>query len=139
MVGRLVFLGLVMVGGLLAGFGTPGQAGPPRLAGEGGPGLSEQAPADSFLSQFAATSRFRRGRPASIAWTPDDKSVLFLRSGPRSFVQDLWQYDVATGRERVILTADSLLGGGEEKLSVEELARRERQRQTARGIASFQL
>ena len=142
MVGRSVFTGLVVAAGISAAFvSPPGQARPAGPAGGGGDGaaMREDAPADSFLAQFAATSRFRRGRPVSIAWTPDDRSVLFLRSGPRSFVQDLWQYDVATGRERVILTADSLLGGGKEELSVEELARRERQRQTARGIASFQL
>jgi len=108
-------------------------------AGDGGADLREGVSADSVLAQLAATSRFRRGQPVSLAWTPDDRSVLFLRSGPRSFVQDLYQYDIATGREREILTADSLLKGGIERLSVEELARRERQRQTARGIASFQL
>ena len=111
----------------------------PRLTDDGGADLHDDAPADSFLAQLAATSRFRRGQPVSIAWTPDDRSVLFLRSGPRSFVQDLYQYDVATGRERMLLTADSLLGGGGERLSVEELARRERQRQSARGIVSFEL
>ena len=95
--------------------------------------------ADSFLTQLAATSRFRLGRPTSIALTPDGRSVLFLRSGPRSFVQDLYEYDVAARRERVLLTAEGVLRGSEERLSTDELARRERQRQTARGIASYQL
>lgn len=135
----IVVLGITTVLAIAPGFRAVPAAAPRPLAGDGGAGLHEDAPADSFLTQLAATSRFRRGQPVSIVWTPDDRSVLFLRSGPRSFVQDLYQYDVATGRERVLLTADSLLGGGVEHLSVEELARRERQRQTARGIASFQL
>jgi dipeptidyl-peptidase 4 len=111
---------------------------PRHLVGGDGPELRETT-ADPFLSQYAATSRFRRGKPASISLTPDGSAVLFLRSGPRSVVQDLYEYDVATGRERLLLTADSLLAGGDERLTVEELARRERQRQTARGIASYHL
>ncbi len=113
---------------------------PPRPMGAGGADLRwADAPADSFLAQLAATSRFRRGRPTAITLTPDGKSVLFLRSGPRSFVQDLYEYDVAGRQERVLLTAESILRGAVERITAEELARRERQRETARGIASFQL
>jgi dipeptidyl-peptidase-4 len=65
--------------------------------------------------------------------------VLFLRSGPRSFVRDLYQLDVETGRERVVVTAEALLGGVEERLSPEEAARRERMRKVARGIADYRL
>jgi dipeptidyl-peptidase 4 len=94
---------------------------------------------DEFLKQFAATYRFRLGRPTAITVTPNGESVLFLRSGPRSFVQDLYEFDLATGRERVLLTADAILGGGEEKLTAEELARRERMRMASRGIASYSI
>jgi dipeptidyl-peptidase-4 len=98
------------------------------------------APADSaFLDQYAATYHFTLGRPTAIQIPPAGDAVLFLRSGPRSFVQDLYSFDPATGRERVLLTAAGLLGGGVERLSTEERARRERQRQAARGIASYQL
>jgi dipeptidyl-peptidase 4 len=97
------------------------------------------APADSILAQIAATGRFRLGRPNSITLTPDGKAVLFLRSGPRDVVQDLYEYDVPRKTERVLLTAAGILSGADEQLSIEERARRERQRQTARGIASFQL
>lgn len=92
-----------------------------------------------FLAQFAATRGFSHGTPKSITITPDGSAVLFLRSGPRSFVQDLFTLDTATGAERVLLTADQILGGGEEKLTAEELARRERMRMASRGIASYQL
>ena len=93
----------------------------------------------AFLEQWAATFRFRLGNPTGIALTPDGSAVLFLRSGPRSFVNDLYEFDPATGRERVLLTAEQVLQGGEEKLTAEELARRERMRMASRGIASFQL
>jgi dipeptidyl-peptidase-4 len=71
--------------------------------------------------------------------TPDGKAVLFLRSPPRSFVQSLYEFDCETRRERVLLTTEQLLGGGEENLSAEEKARRERQRVATRGIVSFDL
>ncbi len=95
--------------------------------------------APEFLETYAATHRFRLGRPASFTFTSDGASVLFLRSGPRTFVRDLWSFDVATGQERVLLTAEQILGGAEESLTAEERARRERLRMADRGIASFTL
>ena len=98
------------------------------------------APADtSLLEQYAATNRFRLGRPNAFKVTPNGDAVLFLRSGPRSFVQDLWVWETQSARERVLVTADKILKGSAESISPEELARRERQRQSARGITSFQL
>lgn len=94
---------------------------------------------DQFLQTFAATYRFSHGQPKGLRLTPDGSAVLFLRSGPRSFVQDLYELDVATGQERVLLTAQQILSGGEEKLSAEELARRERMRLAARGITACEL
>ena len=60
-------------------------------------------------------------------------------SGPRSFVRNLYEFEVATGKERLLAAADDLLKGEAEQLSMEELARRERSRSAARGIASFEL
>lgn len=94
---------------------------------------------DPFLDAWARTNRFRLGRPGSIRITPDGSKVLFLRSEPRSFVHALYEFDVQTGQERVLLTAEQILQGAEENLSPEERARRERQRQTARGIAGYTL
>ncbi len=94
---------------------------------------------EAFLEQYAATYRFGAGRPRAISLTPGGGAVLFLRSGPRSVRQDLYEFDVATGRERVLVTAEQVLGGGEEHLTPEELARRERMRMTSRGIASYAL
>ncbi len=92
-----------------------------------------------FLEQYAATYRFSLGRPANIEITRAGDAVLFLRSGPRSFVRDLYEFDVKTGQERVLATAEKLLAGSAEELSDEEKARRERMRLAARGIASFEL
>ncbi len=92
-----------------------------------------------FLEQYAATFRFRLGRPSSIEITANGDAVLFLRSGPRSFVRDLYLFDPATGEERLLLTADQILKGGEEVLSPEEKARRERQRLIASGLADYSL
>jgi dipeptidyl-peptidase 4 len=94
-------------------------------------------PDDAVLEQLASTLNFNLGTPASPWVAPDGSEVLFRRSGPRSFVGDLYAFDVQTGAERALLTAAELLAGADEQLSVEERARRERQRQVARGIASF--
>jgi dipeptidyl-peptidase-4 len=96
-------------------------------------------PNPNFLRQYAETNRFRSGRPGSFAISPDGGTVCFLRSGPRDRVQSLFTFDTKSGTEREFLSAPKLLGAGEENLSPEEKARRERARQTARGIASFQL
>ncbi|MDX2116363.1 MAG: DPP IV N-terminal domain-containing protein [Planctomycetota bacterium] len=104
------------------------------------PDIERPAPSaadPAFLEQFAATNRFRLGLPTSIKPLPGGRHVLFLRSGPRSFVHDLYEYDIASGAERVLLTAERILGGGDEKLTPEELARRERMRLSSRGIAGY--
>lgn len=98
-----------------------------------------RARAEDALDQYAATDRFRSGQPRSATITPDGREVLFLRSGPRHRVNDLWALDVESGRERVLLTANGLLHGREETLGVAERARRQRLRMSARGIATFSL
>lgn len=107
--------------------------------GESQAATTEAAAVDPFLDAWARTNRFRLGRPGSIRITPDGSKVLFLRSEARSFVHTLYEFDVASGQERVLLTAEQILQGAEENLSPEERARRERQRQTARGIAGYAL
>ncbi len=92
-----------------------------------------------FIDQYAHTNRFRLGEPSAIQTLPDGSGVLYLRSGARDFVRNLYFFDAATGQSRVLLTAAQILGGAQESLSPEELARRERMRLAARGIASYQL
>ena len=117
-----------------------GAVSPPRApASTPAATAAPAAVADRFLEQYAATNRLSLGQPRGIQVTPGGDAVLFVRSGPRSFVHDLWTYDVATGRERVLLTAEAILRGAEETLTVEERARRERTRSASRGIAEFRL
>lgn len=113
-------------------------AHPPR-ASEKAATRVRSAKMSEFLEQFAATYRFRLGQPGNIKLSPDGKSVLFLRSESRGFVQNLFELDLETGVEKVLLTAEQVLAGAEEELSAEEKARRERMRSVSRGLASFQL
>jgi dipeptidyl-peptidase 4 len=92
-----------------------------------------------FLDQYSATRRFQAGLPNTIHLTPDGGAVLFLRSGPRDFVQNLYQFDVASGHERLLLRAQDMLRGGGEGLSVEERAHRERQRISSHGIVAYRV
>jgi dipeptidyl-peptidase-4 len=103
------------------------------------PGVAQTGGDDEFLEQYAATFRFSLGQPAGIQITERGDAVLFLRSGPRSFVRDLYEFDLATGEERLVASANDILQGEPEQLTAEELARRERMRSAARGIASFDL
>lgn len=100
---------------------------------------SESVASASFLEQYAATYRFRLGRPFGVRVTPDGSKVLFLRTGARSRQASLYVFETRQGTERKLLTAAQLLDGGQETLSADEKARRERTRSTARGISSFQL
>ncbi len=93
----------------------------------------------AFLEQYAQTGGFRLGQPSAITITPDGREVLFLRSGPRDPSRSLYAFDVESGQERVVLTADQVLGGATEELSPEERALRERLRLHARGITNYRL
>ena len=101
--------------------------------------IAQPPDGDEFLKQYAETYRFTLGQPTAIQVTDSGDAVLFLRSGPRSFVRDLFEFNVTTGQQRVLTTARDLLKGEQEQLTAEELARRERMRSAARGIASFEL
>lgn len=92
-----------------------------------------------FFRDLAETRNFTLGRPVSPKLTPDGASVIFLRASPRSPVLRLYEMSIADGAEREVLSPEQLLAGGEEKLSPEEKARRERQRQSLKGFTSFQL
>ena len=94
---------------------------------------------DSFLRQFSETRRFMSGRPVGVRITPDEKSVLFLRTPPTSNVQMLYAFDVESGQAKELLTPEALLKGSEETLTPEEKARRERMRVSARGFTGYQI
>ncbi len=98
------------------------------------------APTDlQFLKDLAETRTWKLGRPAAVKVTPDGSRVLFLRTPPRKPDQRLYAFDVATGQTRELVSPETLLNGGEEQLSPEERARRERMRIKLRGFTSYDL
>ncbi|MCC6425416.1 MAG: DPP IV N-terminal domain-containing protein [Phycisphaerales bacterium] len=115
----------------------------PALAQPAAPVPTSTSPSasgeESFLRQWSLTRGFGLGRPRSVTVTPKGDAVLFLRSEPRSVVHNLYSFDTGSGQEKVLLTAERLLGGKDEQLSAEERARRERMRQSNRGIVSYSL
>jgi dipeptidyl-peptidase 4 len=150
----VVILALAACSGRAREGGTPPAAvslggASAESAGNAAPGASEPGaprarssqpwpePDDSVLEQIASTLNFSLGVPAALWVAPDGGEVLFRRSEARSFVSNLYSFDVATGREREVMTAEKLLAGGAEKLSIEERARRERMRLVTRGISAF--
>ena len=94
---------------------------------------------DKFLRELALTRNFNLGRPTRAEPTPDGTAVLFLRTEPRSPVNSLYAFDVASGQAKVLITPEQILKGAEEKLSQAERAQRERQRISTRGFTSYQL
>ncbi len=71
---------------------------------------------------------------------PDGSKVTFLRGKANDRNRlDLWAYDVASGRTERLVDADDVLPPGQEVLSDEEKARRERQRIAGlSGIVDYQ-
>lgn len=100
----------------------------------------KEAPLDTrFLRDFAETRGFMLGRPVKPKPTPDGSAVLFLRAQPRVAQLHLFEFDVATGKTRLLLTPEMVLKGLKESLSPEEKARRERMRVSVAGFTDFQL
>lgn len=92
-----------------------------------------------YFRDLVETRSYSLGQPVSPKFTPDGKEVVFLRGGARDPVLRLYEFTIADGSLREILTPEKLLQGAEEKLSAEEKSRRERERQSLRGFTSFQL
>ncbi|MYH42632.1 MAG: S9 family peptidase [Acidimicrobiaceae bacterium] len=92
----------------------------------------------SFPRRQALTRRFTLGGPRGIRVSADGARVVFLRSsGPVDPVNSLWVLDVATGLERVVADPRHLTESGDRNLPPAEQARRERVRETAGGIVSY--
>src|SRR6201999_2653556 len=59
------------------------------------------------FNDVAATRGYSLGLPANAEPTPDGKAVLFLRSSPRDTVQRLYEFDLATRKERELVTPEA--------------------------------
>lgn len=75
--------------------------------------------------------------PRALEYSPDGSRVTFLKGREDDYERfDLWEYNIAEGKTRVLVDSDSL-HRGEEVLSDEEKARRERQRIHGSGIMEY--
>ncbi|MEZ4398674.1 MAG: prolyl oligopeptidase family serine peptidase [Kofleriaceae bacterium] len=87
------------------------------------------------IAELAATRSYSLGMPRPVKLLPDG-SLLFLRTGPRSYVAELFLLDAATGETSLVASAATLTSTSDVTLSAAEKARRERMRMTMRGIVS---
>ncbi|MCB2108714.1 MAG: DPP IV N-terminal domain-containing protein, partial [Rhodobacteraceae bacterium] len=93
----------------------------------------------TFFRDLAETRNYSLGRPLAPAFTPDNRTVIFLRGGARDPVLRLYAFDIASGQERELISPEQILAGADETLSPEEKARRERARISTRGFTAFEL
>jgi dipeptidyl-peptidase-4 len=96
------------------------------------------ATADEVLASYAASRRFALGRPRDLTLVPEDRRLLFLRSlAADDPATALWSLDLRTGAERLLADPRVLLDGAAEEIPAAELRRRERSRESARGIVAY--
>ncbi len=79
------------------------------------------------------------GRPFSFKFTPDGRTLLYLRSAARDRNTKLYALDVGTHKERLVASTDTLLGSSEAQETAAERAARERKRNKLSGLADYQL
>lgn len=101
--------------------------------------VAAEDPTLAFFRDLAETRNYTLGRPTSPKVTPDGSAVVFLRGGPRDPTLRLFELDIASGRERELVTPAQLLGDTKEVLTPEEKARRERTRNSLRGFTDFEM
>ncbi len=92
-----------------------------------------------YFRDLAETRSYSLGRPTSPKPTPDGTAVLFLRSAPRDRTLRLYEFDLATKKERELITPEKILGAAEEVLTAEEKSRRERSRTSTKGFTTYDL
>ncbi len=91
----------------------------------------------SYPRLAARTLRFTLGVPRGITVSPDGRHVRFIRT-PDGVTRtgQLWELDVETGTETLLVDPAALLDG-DEVLSAAERSRRERSRESAAGVVSY--
>ncbi len=93
---------------------------------------------DEVLASYAASRRFSLGRPRNLMLFAEDQPLLFLRAlAVDDPVTALWSLDLSTGEERLLADPLALLGRAAEQIPAAELRRRERLRESARGIVAY--
>ena len=95
---------------------------------------------DAVLREQVLTQGYQLGQPRQAQLSRDGQVVSFLRSTATSPVQRLYLLDVASGQTRLLASPELLTAmHGEEVVSAEERARRERRRISARGLTDYAL
>ncbi|MBY5992428.1 S9 family peptidase [Ferrimonas balearica] len=75
--------------------------------------------------------------PRALSYSPDGSRVTYLKGREADYHRyDLWEYHIEDGANRLLVDSDTL-HAGEERLSDEEKARRERQRIYGSGIMEY--
>ncbi len=96
---------------------------------------------DTYPRQYARTRRLSLGEPKAFRIAPDQQRILFLRSrSGNDPVTALWSLDATVGGgwiERLVVDPIRILEAGDSDLPAAERARRERLREQAEGITSF--
>lgn len=92
----------------------------------------------SYPRLAARTVRFTLGVPRNLTVAPDGRTVRFVRT-PDGITRtgQIWEYDVATQTESLLVDPAALLGEDGEQLSAEEKSRRERSRESAAGVVGY--
>ena len=102
-------------------------------------GSDSEAMATLEIERLYAAPDLDGPAPRGVSISPDSTRVTFLRGKDTDPLQmDLWEYNLADDEMRLLVDSTALVAGDEE-LSEEELARRERLRIVGqRGIVSYQ-
>jgi dipeptidyl-peptidase-4 len=102
-------------------------------------GIAAEDASARFFRDLAETHSYTLGRPFATTPTFDGNAVVFLRGGARDRVLRLYELDLASGKERELITPAQVLAGAAEVISPEEQSRRERSRTVSRGFTAFDL
>jgi dipeptidyl-peptidase-4 len=93
---------------------------------------------DEVLASYAASRRFTLGRSRDLTLNPGAGRLVFLRAlAADDPVTGIWSLDLRTGQERLLADPRALLDGAAEVVPAAELSRRERLRESARGIVAY--
>ncbi|QYJ85537.1 S9 family peptidase [Shewanella mesophila] len=100
-------------------------------------GLAQPAGGNTPLTieRLYASPALAGSSPRGLKLSPDGKLVTYLAGrSDDQYLYDLWQMEVGTGKQQILLNADRLKSA---ELSDEEKARRERQRIYGQGIMEY--
>ena len=76
--------------------------------------------------------------PRAVKISPDGQRLTFLKAKENDFqVLDLWEFDIKTGEQKLLVDSKQLTGDKEENISQAEQARRERMRIMSTGIIQY--